>query len=145
MILVEAIHPFSQVTAVPGSPAAHLASGLILGIGIGLVSSILGVAGGELFIPTLMFVFGASIKAAGTASIVISLGVVLAGIWRYWRLGAIPSGRGVQRITGAMSAGSIFGAALGGLAVAYAPVLFLKAMLGVALLAAAAKILNHEP
>ena len=38
------------------------------------------------------------------------------------------SGRGIQRITVAMSAGSILGATLGGLAVAYAE--FLKVLLG---------------
>jgi len=39
---------------------------------IGLVSSVLGVAGGELIVPTLVFGFGADIKTAGTASLLIS-------------------------------------------------------------------------
>jgi len=42
-------------------------------------------------------------------------------------------------ITTAMAAGSIIGATLGGLAVAYAPVAFLKVLLGCVLLAAAGK------
>ena len=78
-------------------------------------------AGGELLIPTLVLIFGADIKTAGSASILISLGVVSMGLWRYWRAKAIPTGRGAQRITTAMALGSIIGAALGGLAVAYAP------------------------
>jgi uncharacterized protein len=94
---------------------------------------------GELLIPTLIFVFGADIKTAGSASILISLGVVLMGIWRYWRLDAIPKGRGVQRITSAMAMASLIGASLGGLAVAYAPVSFLKVLLGCVLLVAAGK------
>jgi uncharacterized membrane protein YfcA len=49
------------------------------------------------------------------------------------------AGRGAQRITAAMGAGSIIGATLGGLAVTYAPVAFLKALLGGVLLAAAGK------
>jgi uncharacterized membrane protein YfcA len=61
------------------------------------------------------------------------------GIWRYWRLDAIPKGRGVQRITSAIAGGSLIGATLGGLAVAYAPVAFLKVLLGCVLLAAAGK------
>ena len=44
-----------------------------------------------------------------------------------------------QGITTAMAAGSIIGATLGGLAVAYAPVAFLKVLLGCVLLAAAGK------
>ena len=103
------------------------------------MSSVLSVAGGELLIPTLIFIFGADIKTAGSASILISLGVVLMGLWRYARLDAIPKGRGVQRTTSAMAAGSIIGAAPGGLAVAYAPVSFLKVLLGCVLLAAAGK------
>src|SRR5262249_17109557 len=35
----------------------------------------------------LMFIFGADIKTAGTASIVISVCLVTSGLWRYWRAG----------------------------------------------------------
>jgi uncharacterized protein len=102
------------------------------------------VAGGELQIPTLMFMFGADIKTAGSASILISLGMVLSGLWRYWRIGGLPRGRGVVRITGAMSAGSVIGAVLGGLVVAFAPVAFLR-LLGCVLPAAALKtIASHR-
>ena len=55
----------------------HFGVGLVIGIGVGLVSSVLGVAGGELLIPTLILVFGADVKAAGSASIMISIGVVM--------------------------------------------------------------------
>jgi uncharacterized membrane protein YfcA len=100
---------------------------------------VLGVAGGELLIPTLMFIFGADIKTAGSASIMISLVIVTMGLWRYWRMDALPRGRGVQRLTVAMSSGSIIGAVAGGLAVAVAPVEFLKLVLGAVLIAAAVK------
>jgi uncharacterized membrane protein YfcA len=66
---------------------------------------VLGVAGGELLIPALVLIFGADIKTAGSASILISLGVVSVGLWRYWRVDAIPCGRAAQRITTAMAAG----------------------------------------
>lgn len=145
LMLVEASRPFADAGLVPAGQAAHFAIGALIGLGIGLVSSMLGVAGGELLIPAMMFVFGADIKTAGTASIVISLGMVLSGLWRYWRIGSIPSGRGVARITSAMGAGSIIGALLGGLAVGFAPIAFLKALLGCVLLAAAAKtIIGHQ-
>jgi uncharacterized membrane protein YfcA len=45
-------------------------------------------------IPALMLVFGANIKTAGSASIVISLGIVLTGLWRYWRADAVPMWQG---------------------------------------------------
>jgi uncharacterized membrane protein YfcA len=139
LMLMETVFPFHYATLLPPDPAIHLAAGVGIGIGIGLVSSMLGVAGGELLIPALIFIFGADIRVAGSASIVISVGVVLAGLWRYWQLGAIPGGRGVQRIVSAMSAGSILGAIIGGLAIAYTPVDILKTLLGCVLVAAAIK------
>jgi uncharacterized membrane protein YfcA len=139
LVLAEVIYPFHYADLLPEGATIHVSAGFLIGIGIGLVSSMLGVAGGELLIPTMMFVFGADIKTAGTASIVVSVWVVSSGLVRYWRMNAIPGGRGAQRITTAMAAGSVLGALLGGLAVAYAPVMALKALLGCVLLAAAAK------
>jgi len=139
LLMTEAFLPFQSGDLLPVGAAAHLAAGMIVGIGVGLVSSMLGVAGGELLIPALVLIFGADIKTAGSASILISLGIVSIGLWRYRRADAIPTGRGAQRIATAMAAGSIIGAVLGGLAVAYAPVAFLKVLLGGVLLAAAAK------
>jgi uncharacterized membrane protein YfcA len=140
LILVEIAFPFQYAQIIPPGVATHFVAGFTLGIGIGLVSSILGVAGGELLIPTMMFIFGADIKTAGTASIVISVCVVTSGLWRYWRLGAIATGRGPKRIVSAMSAGSLIGAAIGGLAVGFAPVVLIKVVLGGVLVAAAAKV-----
>jgi uncharacterized membrane protein YfcA len=144
LLLIEAVAPLRPVALLPASPAAHLLAGMVIGGGIGLVSSMLGVAGGELLIPTLIFVFNVDIRIAGSASILISLGVVLMGLWRYWRLDAIPQGRGVQRIALAMSVGSVIGATIGGLAVAYAPTGLLKLLLGLVLIAAAAKTLTGQ-
>jgi uncharacterized protein len=88
----------------------------------------------------MMFIFGADIKAAGTASIVISVCVVISGLWRYWQSGAIETRLGARRIVLAMSAGSLIGAGLGGLAVGFAAVGAIKAVLGFVLIAAAAKV-----
>jgi uncharacterized membrane protein YfcA len=140
LILFEAAYPFQYVQAIPAGAAFHLGAGFTLGIIIGLVSSILGVAGGELLIPTMMFIFGADIKTAGTASIVISVCVVTSGLWRYWRSGAVVTRLGARRIVSAMSVGSLIGAALGGLAVGFAPVGVIKIVLGFVLIAAAAKV-----
>jgi uncharacterized membrane protein YfcA len=144
LMLAEVAFSFQYIVVLPPSPVIHIAAGFVIGIGIGLVSSMLGVAGGELLIPVLILIFGADIKTAGSASILISLGVVLMGIGRHWRLDAIPRGRGIQRVTSAMAAGSLVGAALGGLAVAFTPVAPLKVLLGCVLLAAAVKTLVSQ-
>jgi uncharacterized membrane protein YfcA len=52
---------------------------------IGLVSSRLGVDGGEVIIPTLVFAYGADIKTAGIASLLVSQPTVAVGIARYPR------------------------------------------------------------
>ena len=129
---------YAQV--IPAGAALHFGAGFAFGIIIGLVSSILGVAGGELLIPTMMFIFGVDIKTAGTASIVISVCVVTSGLWRYWRLGTIDTRLGARRIVSAMSVGSLIGAALGGMAVGFAPVGAIKTILGLVLIVAAAKV-----
>jgi uncharacterized membrane protein YfcA len=104
LMLLEVAHPLHYIKPLPDIPMILFVAGFTIGIGIGLVSSVLGVAGGELMIPALIFFFGADIKTAGSASILISLGVVASGIWRYWRISAIPQGNGVQRIVSDMGA-----------------------------------------
>src|SRR5712691_1566086 len=145
LLLVETLTPWHPVALLPASPATRVVAGLVIGGGVGVVSSMLGVAGGELLIPSLIFMFGVDIRIAGSASILISLGVVLMGLWRYWRLDSSPKGRGVQRIAFAMSMGSVIGATAGGLAIAYAPTGLLKLVLGAVLIAAASKTLTSRP
>lgn len=141
LLLVEAFVPFES--AILGAEIAIIrcAAGVVLGLVVGTVSSMLGVAGGELLIPTLMFVFGADVKVAGTASLLISLAIVGTGLWRYHRAAALPMTGGSQRIAMSMSAGSLIGAALGGMAVAVAPTVVLKVVLGSVLIVAATKIM----
>ncbi len=139
LLLVEAFVPFEQAVLAADSPLLRGLVGVLIGLVVGVVSSMLGVAGGELLIPTLMFVFGADVRIAGTASLLISLPIVGTGLWRYQRAGALPMTGGPRRIALAMSVGSLIGAALGALAVAMAPIAFLKVVLGSVLILAAAK------
>ena len=145
LLCIEALFPLSSMGLVSGDPAMRFVIGYIIGSGVGLISSLLGVAGGELLIPALIFVFGLDIRTAGSASILISLCLIGVGLWRYWRIGAFPRGRGIQRITSAMSFGSILGAGLGGLALAVVPIGSLKLLLGCILVAAAGKTLITRP
>lgn len=101
-----------------GDLPAHLGirvpTAIVLGGGIGLVSSLLGVAGGEVIIPTLMFVFGADIKVAGTASVMVSVPTVIVGLARYARKGAFKEKTHLRTLVAPMGLGSIVGAAAGG-------------------------------
>ena len=52
---------------------------ILAGFGIGSVTALLGVAGGELLIPKLVLLFGADIKLAGSLSLALSLPTMLVG------------------------------------------------------------------
>lgn len=62
-----------------------IVAGIIAGFVIGVIASLLGVAGGEFLIPTLVLLFGADIKLAGSASLAVSLPTMLVGFTRYSR------------------------------------------------------------
>ncbi|MBI4194135.1 MAG: sulfite exporter TauE/SafE family protein [Betaproteobacteria bacterium] len=144
LLLAEAFFPFGHTGLAAQSPYLRALAGIFVGLGVGVVSSMLGVAGGELLIPALVFIFGADIRIAGTASVLISLAIVATGLWRYHRAGALPISGGAPRIALSMSAGSLIGAVLGGMAVAVAPVALLKVVLGSVLIVAAVKTLSHR-
>ena len=71
-------------------------------------------AGGEFIIPILIFVFGADIKTAGTASVLISIPVVLTGVTRHWLTGHYRSQSMLAYLVLPMSIGSLIGAVIGG-------------------------------
>ncbi len=139
VLIGEAFLPEGATGSFSDDAVERLAAGFAIGLGVGVVSSVLGVAGGELLIPALMLVFGADIRVAGTASIMISLVIVATGLWRYGRAGALPLRGGAQRIATAMSIGSVIGAGLGALAVGLAPTVLLKILLGGVLILAGIK------
>jgi len=126
-----------RLDILPAPGAARVTSGVALGAVIGLVATLLGVAGGELLIPTLVFVHGLEVKAAGSASLAISIVIVAAALARYARLGRLPTRGQATGIALPMGAGSVAGAAAGAALAALAPASALKLFLGLVLLAAA--------
>jgi uncharacterized membrane protein YfcA len=91
-LIVEGLLPATSRTLLAEVTSVWVVAGVLFGLGIGLVSSLLGVAGGEVIIPTLILAYGADIKTAGTASLLISLPMVAVGIMRYARRGAYARG-----------------------------------------------------
>ena len=49
----------------------RIVAGVVAGAGIGVVASLMGVAGGELLIPTIVLLYGVDIKIAGTLSLAV--------------------------------------------------------------------------
>lgn len=122
---------------------ARLGAGLIAGFGIGVVAALLGVAGGELLIPTLVLLYGLDIKLAGSLSLVVSLPTMLVGFARYSRSTAFAVLRRERSLFNWMLAGSVLGAGLGSLLLGRAPSRWLMALLGLILLLSAVKTFRH--
>lgn len=114
--------------------------GILAGILIGIVSSTLGVAGGELIIPTLIFIFGIGVKIAGTASLVISLPTVCTGLFRYYRANALFNRTVTTQIVIPMAVGSVIGSVLGGLLFGYISPNGVKVLLGLILIYSAIRM-----
>ncbi|MBR0679490.1 sulfite exporter TauE/SafE family protein [Roseomonas eburnea] len=148
-VLLAAIGVLLLVEAAAGD-ALHLGAdpggwwrapaGAVAGVGIGLVSSLLGVAGGEFIIPTLIFGFGLDIRAAGTASLIISLPAVAVGVIRHARSGGYADRAMVAGIGLPMAAGSVVGALAGAALLRFVPAGALKLILGAILLASSVKL-----
>ncbi len=90
-------------------------AGVVAGFVIGVFASVLGVAGGELLIPTLILLFGCDVKLAGSLSLAVSLPTMLVGFARYSQdksFAVLARNRGFLV---AMGLGSVAGAFLGSL------------------------------
>lgn len=129
-----------------GSPLTGLAlvaAGTAAGFAIGVVASILGVAGGELLIPTLVLLYGVDVKLAGSLSLAISLPTMIAGFSRYARdrsLSVLARNRGFVLL---MAAGSLAGAFIGGRLLGVVPESVLLPVLSAILLLSAVKMWRH--
>jgi len=137
LLMVEAFVVLAPSALVTGDAVLPVA--FVLGVGVGVISSLLGVAGGEILIPTFVLVFGADVKVAGTLSVMVSLPTVLAGVVRHARAGSFRH-EDLRTLIVPMGAGSVIGAFAGGALVPWAPGRALKITLGALLIFSAWKV-----
>lgn len=116
---------------------------LIAGIVIGIFSSLLGVAGGELIIPTIILIFSVDIKLAGSLSLAISIPTILMGLFKYNRQQKLQEIKSEYSFIILMSMGSIAGAFIGSFLLQYIASSFLYYILGIILLISAFKLAKH--
>ncbi|MFD1930886.1 TSUP family transporter [Nonomuraea mangrovi] len=131
--------PMRRVRSAP----LTFAAGVAAGFGIGAVAAIMGVAGGELLIPTIVLLYAVDIKAAGSLSLLVSLPTMLVAFARYSRDGSFAVLGANLRFVAIMIAGSIAGALLGGLLLGMIPDLVLIPVLAAVLLISAVKLARH--
>jgi uncharacterized membrane protein YfcA len=123
---------------------AQVIAGVSAGFGIGVVAAIMGVAGGELLIPTIVLLYGIDIKTAGSLSLLVSLPTMLVAFTRYSRDSSFNVLRDHTSFTTTMITGSIIGATIGGLLLGMIPDLILVPILATILLISAAKLARHN-
>jgi len=143
LMIMQAFRSEAPIGLLPATQLLGWFVGAAIGLLIGLVSVTLGVAGGELIIPTLIVIYGMDVKAAGTASLLVSLPTMLVGIARYARQGAFHDRPALREVVLPMAIGSVLGAAGGAYMVGSVPVRWLKAALGLILAGSAYLIFSH--
>ena len=147
LLLIAGILVFSHHPVNPGLPlfngALQLIAGITAGFAIGVVAAFLGVAGGELLIPTMILLFGVDIKLAGSLSLAVSLPTMLTSFGRYSMDQSFAVLGQNRRFLLQMAAGSLLGAFLGGRLLGVIPEGVLLPLLALILLISAIKVWRH--
>lgn len=123
---------------------SQVIAGVAAGFVIGVVASLLGVAGGELLIPTLILLFGADVKLAGSLSLAVSLPTMIVGFTRYSRDSTFAVLRRNRGFVVVMAVGSVVGTFVGGMLLGIVPGFVLLPVLAVILLISAVKVWRHQ-
>lgn len=118
--------------------------GIVAGFAIGVVASMLGVAGGELLIPIIVILYGVDVKLAGSLSLSISLPTMLVGIARYTKSQAFIVLHEERSLFIALGVGSIIGAAAGSALLGVVPSDILVLLLALVLMISAYKIFTQQ-
>lgn len=124
-------------------PIAQAIVGVAAGFGIGVVAAIMGVAGGELLVPTISVLYDVSPKLAGSLSLLVSLPTMFVAFFRYSRDQAFTVLGQHPRFIMAMAAGSILGTFLGALLLGVVSEAVLVPLIVGLLLVSAYKVWRH--
>ncbi|MEQ1609978.1 MAG: sulfite exporter TauE/SafE family protein [Hyphomonadaceae bacterium] len=148
LVVIAGVLLFGHDPNAAGQPlmtgALQAAVGVVAGFAIGVVASLMGVAGGELLIPTIILLFGADVKLAGSLSLAVSLPTMIAGFARYSRDQTFTVVGRNRTFLLVMASGSIIGAFIGAQLVGVIPSTVLLPGLALILLFSAAKVWGHK-
>ncbi|MCI0458801.1 MAG: TSUP family transporter [Gemmataceae bacterium] len=114
---------------------------LVIGLGIGLVSGALGIGGGVLLLPALMWLGRLDQRsAAGTTLAVLVVPVVLPAVWHYYEAGYLD-----LKVAGWVAAGFAVGGYLGAFLTVnhYLPDAALRLLFGLLMLYIAVRLIVH--
>jgi len=125
------------------NPAVQAIAGVLAGLGIGIVAALMGVAGGELLIPTIVLLYGIDIKIAGSLALAVSLPTMLVAFARYSQDASFQVLGANKRFVILMAAGSVAGTLIGGMLAGLVSTALLVPILVLVLLASAVKVWRH--
>lgn len=119
-------------------------SGIFAGVLIGIIAAVLGVAGGEFIIPTLILLFGLDPKLSGSISLCISLPTMLMAFFRYSKSEQFTQIMHDKEFLIFMVFGSFTGALFGSMLLEYVNSSYISITLGTILLISAWKVFKHK-
>jgi uncharacterized membrane protein YfcA len=120
----------------------RVAFAVIVAFVIAVVSGGLGVAGGEMRIPALLYLFAMPIQTAGIISLMVSVPTLVAGAFTDRRIGGLPNA--AARIAALMGVASAIGVILGTALLPYASRNLIRGTLGAVLILAAIHLALHR-
>jgi uncharacterized membrane protein YfcA len=147
LVLIAVVLLFGHATGAAGALLTGVAqafAGVVAGFLIGIVAALMGVAGGELLIPTLILLFGVDIKLAGSLSLAVSLPTMIVGFARYSRDRSFIVLRENLRFVLIMAAGSISGSFVGGQLLGWVHSSILLPALAAILVVSAIKVWHYK-
>ena len=118
LVFIAALFTAERLGTIPTASLTQpvqIVAGVLAGFGIGVVAAMLGVAGGELLIPTFVLLYAVDTKLAGSLSLLVSLPTMLVAFFRYSRDQAFAVLAENKRFVVAMAGGSVAGSVAGGL------------------------------
>ncbi len=119
------------------NPVLYVASFLFLGLLAGVLSGLLGIGGGILIIPVLVFLFGLTQhQAQGTTLALMVPPIGLLAAWTYYKQGYVD-----LKIAALVCAGFFFGGLIGAQFATVINAAILKKLFGIALLITALKMI----
>ncbi|MFC7487070.1 sulfite exporter TauE/SafE family protein [Knoellia sp. CPCC 206453] len=122
---------------------AQVIAGILAGAAIGVVAALMGVAGGELLIPTIVLLYSADIKVAGSLSLAVSLPTMLVAFARYSQDKSFTVLGHNRSFLLAMATGSVIGTVAGGALLGVVPTQVLVPLLAALLIISARKVWQH--
>jgi len=110
---------------------------LLLGFAVGVISGIIGIGGGVILIPALIWMLGMTQrKAQGTSLAALLLPVGIFAFWTYYREGSAD-----LRVGLLVAAGFAVGGLFGGLGAQYIPELWLRRIFAITLISIGVRML----